>query len=170
MKKVLTILALSGLFLLGGCGSDGGAANVRGSYANGGSAGAEKGAEKGPAIVLNTQKGKTEISVDIADTTEERAKGLMFRKSIPQDYGMFFIFDEEKEENFWMKNTLVPLDMVFFDGNYKVVKIIHNAQPCRKDPCMVYSSDKPSKYVLEVNGGTGDKIGLKEGDGAQLNI
>ena len=163
MKKVLAVLALCCLFLLGGCGSDGGSAN-------GGSAGGEKGAGKGPAVVLNTQKGKTEISVDIADTTEERAKGLMYRKSIPDNYGMFFIFEREQEHDFWMKNTLVPLDMVFFDGNYKVVKIVRSAQPCKKDPCMVYSTDKPSKYVLEINGGTGDKIGLKEGDGAQLNI
>jgi uncharacterized protein len=156
MKKIASLFFCV-LFLLGGCASG-----------DGGDAGG--GGGKGPTVVLNTQKGKTEILVDIADTTEERARGLMYKKSIPENYGMFFIFEQEQEQNFWMKNTLIPLDMVFFDRNYKVVKIAHDAQPCRKDPCMVYASDKPAKYVLEVNGGTADRLGLKEGDGLQLII
>jgi uncharacterized membrane protein (UPF0127 family) len=156
VKMLLAVSAFCGLLLLGGCGSGG--------------VSADDGAVKGPSITLNTQKGKTVIEVEIADTMEDRTKGLMYRKSIPENFGMFFIFDEEAEHDFWMKNTLIPLDMIFFDRNYKVVKIVHNAQPCKKDPCMVYSTDKVSKYVLEVNAGLGDKIGLKEGDSAELKI
>ena len=157
MKKYFFIAAACGLFILGGC-----------SFPTSGTVDATQ--EKGPTVILNTQKGRTEISVDISDTTDERTRGLMNRKSIPEDYGMFFIFDVEEPLSFWMKNTLVPLDMIFFDRDYKVVKIVKNAQPCRKDPCDVFPSDKPAKYVLEVNGGTGDNIGLKEGDKAELKI
>lgn len=165
MKIIIAVLAVCGLFLFGGCVSGGSDTGSASAGVNG-----SGGESKGPVIVLNTEKGKTEIPVDIADTSEERSKGLMYRESIPENYGMFFVFEEERERNFWMKNTLVPLDMIFFDGNYKVVNIVHNARPCKKDPCRVYPSEKPAKYVLEVNGGKSDGIGLKEGDVAQLNI
>jgi uncharacterized membrane protein (UPF0127 family) len=125
---------------------------------------------KGPAVVLNTAKGRTEIAVDIADTSEERARGLMNRKNLAQGAGMFFIFEEEEQRDFWMKNTLIPLDMIFFDKDYRVVGISRNAQPCKADPCPLYSSGKPARFVLEVNGGVADILGLKEGDKADLII
>lgn len=125
---------------------------------------------KGPTIVLETSKGRTEIAVEIADTLDERTKGLMFRETMPKESGMFFIFEEESEKSFWMKNTLIPLDMIFIDAGYKVVSIAKNAQPCKGDPCAVYPSVKPAKFVLEVNGGVSDSVGLKDGDKAQLII
>jgi uncharacterized protein len=128
------------------------------------------GTAKGPTVVLETAKGPADITVDIADTSDERTRGLMFRKSLPQDSGMFFIFDGEDQRSFWMKNTLIPLDMIFMDAGYKVVSVAKNVQPCKKDPCQTYPSVKPAKFVLEVNGGMSDSIGLKEGDKAQLTL
>jgi len=126
--------------------------------------------EHGSAVILNTQKGRTEIIVDIVDKAPERTKGLMFKEALPAGSGMFFVFDGEDQLSFWMKNTLIPLDMIFFDKDYKVVEIVKNAVPCKKDPCKAYPSDRPAKYVLEVNAGTSDNIGLKEGDKAELSI
>lgn len=152
MKKILAA-AVTGLIFVGGC-FGGQAANV----------------DKGPLVILNSEKGRTEIRVDIADTRDERTKGLMFRKSMPHDEGMFFIFEKEEGLNFWMKNTLIPLDMIFFDHDYKVINIAKNVQPCKKEPCELYSSAKAAKFVLEVNGGLTDEIKLKEGDKAELKI
>ena len=92
------------------------------------------------------------FSVEYAQTDEERAKGLMFKESMADDEGMLFIFDEEKSRRFWMKNTLIPLDIIFLDENKTVVFIHENAQPCKEDPCKLYESP-PAKYVFEINGG-----------------
>jgi uncharacterized membrane protein (UPF0127 family) len=152
MKKTLMIIGVFAALALSACGY--------GSPAE----------EKGPMVVLHTQGGNKEISVELADTSAERTQGLMFRKSMPREDGMFFVFDDEDTRNFWMKNTLIPLDMVFFGPDYKVLNIAKNVQPCRKDPCEVYSSTGPAKYVLEVNGGVSDELELKPGDRAELKI
>jgi uncharacterized membrane protein (UPF0127 family) len=124
----------------------------------------------GPEVSLETAGGEKIISVEISDTSEERATGLMNRTGLAENAGMFFVFEDEKPVRFWMKNTLIPLDMIFFDEDYRVVKMQKNALPCEKDPCAVYPSEKPAKYVLEVPAGTCDRIGLKEGDKAVLSI
>jgi len=125
---------------------------------------------KGPTVILHSQKGDKDIAVEIADTPAEREVGLMHRKSLAGDSGMFFVFDEADTRNFWMKNTLIPLDMIFFGADYKVLNVAKRVPPCEADPCAVYSSMGPSRYVLEVNGGLSDEIGLKEGDKAELKI
>lgn len=155
MKKTLTIWLLGLVLTAGGCGL----MPVK-----------EKTAAKGPVVVLNTQNGKTEIAVDIVDTMETRTRGLMFRESMPEDEGMFFVFEEEDEKSFWMKNTLIPLDMIFIGADYRVVSITKGAVPCKADPCGSYPSKGPAKYVLEVNAGVSDKAGLKEGDKTELII
>ncbi|MCC7197590.1 DUF192 domain-containing protein [Candidatus Peregrinibacteria bacterium] len=124
----------------------------------------------GPAVSFNAAKGHFYFAVDIADTLEERKKGLMWKKSMGKYNGMLFIFEGEEARRFWMKNTLIPLDMIFMDKDYRVVSVIKQAQPCRKDPCESMSSGKPAKFVLEVNGGMADEMGLKEGDTAQLTL
>ncbi len=159
MKKTLLVLLITLPILLGACSSAGGK-----------TASNDKPAAKGPVVVLQTQKGPNEIAVNIADTPAERTKGLMFVKYLPQGQGMFFVFDSQENLQFWMKNTLIPLDMVFFDDGYNVVHIAKNVQPCKADPCAVYPSEKPAKYVLEYFAGSSDKIGLKDGDKAQLII
>lgn len=106
-----------------------------------------------------------EFYVEIAATPEEQRVGLMFRESLPQDEGMLFIFDEESEKVFWMKNTLIPLDMVFFDSNWTVVEVKRGVLPCKDDPCERYKS-LPARYVLEVNSGAAS--GLRNGVRARL--
>jgi len=106
------------------------------------------------------------ISVEIADTPEKRQQGLMYRKTMKDNEGMLFIFETEDFRTFWMKNTLIPLDMVWMDPNYKVIYITKDAQPCVFDPCEMYVA--PAKYVLELKGGWSDRNNLQVGDSIQL--
>ncbi len=103
---------------------------------------------------------RTEVAVSHAD----REKGLMNRKKMPSNAAMLFVFDKLEPQNFWMKNTLIPLDMFFADEQYRIIHIEKNAQPCRADPCLVYASVKPAQYVLEVNGGLADMFSIGVGD------
>jgi len=84
----------------------------------------------------------------------------MFRKNLGEKEGMLFVFKNEGFHSFWLKNTLIPLDIVFLDKNKKVVNITENAQPCPSDKCPSYRNQNPAKYVLEIRGGLADKIGL----------
>jgi len=106
--------------------------------------------------------GDKKISVEVADTPEERGEGLMFREELCEGCGMLFIMEEEIIPRFWMKNTLIPLDMIFISSNLEVVDILR-AEPCEEDPCKVYSPKEKALYVLEVNKGTFDEgvIGKK---------
>ncbi len=104
------------------------------------------------------------FNVDIADTGIERERGLMFVEKMDMDRGMLFVFENEGVYPFWMKNTLIPLDMIWIDSNKRVVFIAHNVQPCRNDTCPTMSPDKSAMYVLEINDGLADRLGIKEGD------
>lgn len=111
----------------------------------------------------------TTFTIEIAKTPEEKAKGLMFREELPVNYGMLFIFDDDAPRSFWMKNTLIPLDMIFIDSNLKVVEIKEHIPPCKKDPCQSYPS-KPAKYVLEINSGVSDLRKITEGSSVMLKL
>ena len=104
------------------------------------------------------------INVEIADSPEERARGLAYRDSLAEQTGMLFVFDNSSILRFWMKNTLIPLDIIYIDENKRIVTLMENALPCLLDPCEIYSSSSPAKYVLEINGGEADNLGIKEGD------
>ena len=104
------------------------------------------------------------FKVRLAATQEEQEKGLMFTKELKPDEGMLFIFSKEGEYSFWMKNTLIPLDIIWIDKNKEVVFISENTQPCQKDPCDSVSPNKKAQYVLEVKSGTSNNIGLVVGD------
>lgn len=119
--------------------------------------------EKINEISIGNGKELIRISVEIADDKEERNKGLMFRNYLNENSGMLFIFDEENYQTFWMKNTLIPLDMLFINENFKIVDI-KNAVPCKEEPCVLYESSKPAKYVLEVNGNFTRSKNIKIGD------
>jgi len=111
---------------------------------------------KGTGVIKEhyvTFENDLKLNVEVADNDEKRTTGLMFREKLDENSGMLFIFDGESIRNFWMKNTLMPLDMIFLDSNKKIVDIITNAIPCKADPCNFYSSESPSKYVVEVNSG-----------------
>ena len=124
--------------------------------------------ENSRKISIYNGKNLIDLNVEIADDNQERTRGLMFRESLDETSGMFFIFENENYQIFWMKNTLIPLDLVYIDKNLKVVDIKY-AVPCKEDPCTVYKSAKPAKYVLEVNGNFTAKKNIKPGDKIVLN-
>ena len=102
------------------------------------------------------------FNVEVADSPESRARGLMFRSSLPDDAGMVFVFDSVEPRNFWMKNTLIPLDMIYINDDFHVVEIKSNVLPCEEDPCPSYKSE-PAMYVLEVNAGLAEKNNVEVG-------
>ncbi|HEX7369196.1 MAG TPA: DUF192 domain-containing protein [Rhodanobacteraceae bacterium] len=113
-----------------------------------------------PTVTLRGHR----FSVEIASTPAEEAHGLMDRTSMPADHGMLFVFSDSAPRTFWMKNTLIPLDMLFFNAAHKLVAIQADAQPCKADPCKLYPSNAPARYVLELNAGAAAKLGLRKGD------
>jgi len=105
------------------------------------------------------------FDVELAQTPAQQTQGLMFRKSLAPDKGMLFVFDKEGNYPFWMKNTLISLDMVWINQNNEVVFIEKSAQPCgNENLCPTINSNQNAKYVLEINGGTAKKTGLELGD------
>jgi uncharacterized membrane protein (UPF0127 family) len=110
------------------------------------------------------------FSVELAKTNAEREKGLMNRASLDKNKGMLFIFDKEGIYPFWMKNTLIPLDMIWADSNGKAVFISQNVQPCKSLICPSVIPTSKAKYVLEINAGICQKIGLKLGDELKINL
>ncbi len=104
-----------------------------------------------------------QVEVAVADTPEERMRGLMFRKSLGQKEGMFFVFPREGFKGFWMKNTYIPLDIIFISEDLKVSSIVKDARPCKGDHCKTYKSEHPVKYALEVNSRFADQYGIVEG-------
>jgi uncharacterized protein len=110
-----------------------------------------------------TLKAKT-FTVEQANDPASQQRGLMFRDSMPADHGMLFNFTDEEPRVFWMKNCHMPLDILYFDKNYKLVSVQQRVPACRSDPCPQYPSERPAQYVLELNAGTADKLGVKPGD------
>ncbi len=108
-----------------------------------------------------------EINVEVADTNEEMIKGLMFREELCENCGMLFIFDDSNYRSFWMKNTLIPLDIIFIDENFEIMDIKY-AVPCYEDPCRTYDSKEKSKYVLEVNEGFTANNSINIGDKVEI--
>ncbi len=110
------------------------------------------------------------INVELATTREEMITGLMNRTNLPENKGMLFIFDEEGVYKFWMKNTLIPLDMIWIDENGKIIYIEKNALPCDIPTCPAFGPESSSKYVLEVNGGYTERHKINVGDKARIDI
>ncbi len=103
-------------------------------------------------------------AVETAEDDASRARGLMFRSRMPVDHGMLFIFQDDAPRAFWMKNTLISLDMLFFDAERRLLSVQHDVPPCRADPCAGYPSGAPARYVLELNAGQARVIGATPGD------
>lgn len=101
------------------------------------------------------------FDAEIAATDAERAQGLMFRTKMPSDHGMLFIFDGEGDRYFWMKNTPLPLDIIFIDASGKIVSIAANTVPYSEK---VIPSGAPARFVFEINAGLSAELGLKSGD------
>jgi len=107
----------------------------------------------------------TRLDIEIADNEYERQTGLMYRKTMEEKKGMLFISEKIKPQNFYMKNTLIPLDIIYIDDMFKIVSFQKNAKPLDKTSL---PSGKPAKYILEINAGLSDKWNLKEGDSISL--
>lgn len=104
------------------------------------------------------------VSVEIAADDELRAQGLMYRDQLRPGTGMLFFFPQEGEYPFWMKNTMIPLDIIWIDAQRRIAHIKHEVPPCKVRDCPSYPPNAIAKYVLEVAGGVARQHGLKEGD------
>jgi uncharacterized membrane protein (UPF0127 family) len=113
-------------------------------------------------LTIETAKGaRYRFTVEIADTPDEQALGLMFRTEMPGDAGMLFLFESAAVRTFWMQNTLIPLDMIFIGEDDRIVSIVKRAEPRTQTP---RQSEGPADAVLEVNGGLTDLLGIAPGD------
>ena len=95
----------------------------------------------------------TRVQLETAENDEDRARGLMFRDVLAPDAGMVFVFDSDGRYPFWMKNTMIPLDMIWLSADGKVVDVLAAVPPCRMDPCPSYGGTVPARAVLEVSSG-----------------
>lgn len=108
--------------------------------------------------------GGKRYAVELADDDAERARGLMFRDSMADDRGMLFIHDAQEPQAYWMKNTKIALDILYFDNDRKLVSQQRDVPPCSLgDACPPYPSDAPARYVLELNAGQAEKLKLQDG-------
>jgi uncharacterized membrane protein (UPF0127 family) len=117
-------------------------------------------AEAAPSCVVPDG---TRLTLELALTDQEKATGLMHRDSLAADRGMLFVFDTDDILAFWMKDTLMPLDIVWFDATGRVADVHPDAQPCHADPCSKFSNASPARAVLLVNAGFAAAHGLKPG-------
>ena len=104
------------------------------------------------------------FKVELAEPRAEQARGLSSRQSLPRDWAMLFVFSRAGEYPFWMKDTLIPLDIIWLDGDKRVVSVKENAQPCLGVNCPLFYPGKEAQYVLEINAGSVKRLGLIEGE------
>lgn len=102
--------------------------------------------------------------VEIADDDASRARGLMFRNELAPDRGMLFIFEREQPQAFWMRNTYIPLDILYFDAQRRLVSMSQRTPPCRSQQCPSYPSKGAARYTLEIAAGRASELGVKTGD------
>ncbi len=168
MKRSYLIfsIALAALIVFSGC------QKTQGTGAESG----VKGSEQAPAeaamdtsspAVATIVVGSTPFSVEIAETSAQKEHGLMGRESLPENAGMWFVFDKPVTDSFWMKDTLIALDLIFVDENLKVVYVFANAVPGSTD---MITSPVPYQYVLEVNAGAAAKYNIKAGDVVEKRV
>jgi hypothetical protein len=111
------------------------------------------GASPAPALVpLKLPSGKV-LQAELMESDEDRASGLMFRPSLPEDRGLLFVFDGSDFHGFWMKNCRFPIDIVWLDETKRVVHLAESVPPCNADPCPVYHPMRKASYVVELNAG-----------------
>jgi uncharacterized protein len=91
------------------------------------------------------------------------------RTTLAPDHGMLFVFPYQAPQGFWMKNTLIPLDILYFDTDRRLVSTQSNVPPCKADPCPIYPSNAPARYVLELSAGTANRIGVRVGDELKID-
>jgi uncharacterized membrane protein (UPF0127 family) len=120
-----------------------------------------------PRVMIVTENGhEIAFRVEVADTPAKRELGLQYRKELPADRGMIFLFPAESPQAFWMKNTPISLDMIFIDRSQKIVGIVEQAAPFTLEPRSV---NAPSQYVLEIGGGLAKRHGIQTGDAVRFD-
>ena len=112
-------------------------------------------------LTIATAAGPQHFTVELAKTREQKERGLMFRQDLAPDAGMLFVYDSDGEIDMWMANTLLPLDMIFFAADGRITKVAERTVPLSE---ATIGSDGPARGVLEVNGGTASRLGIKVGD------
>lgn len=118
-----------------------------------------------PAVSIRGER----FSIEIAADDRTRALGLMYRKAMEENHGMLFLFTDQRPRSFWMKNTRIPLDILYFDEQFKLVSMQLDVPPCRQTRCPSYPSGLPARYVLELNAGTAADLGVERGDVLQIH-
>ena len=106
--------------------------------------------------------------LELATIPEDQAQGLMYRENLPEKTGMLFVFAERTPHHFWMKNTMIPLDIVWLDDAGKVIFVSAHTPPCKADPCPTYGTDIPVRRVLELAGGMAEKEGVVVGERIEI--
>jgi uncharacterized membrane protein (UPF0127 family) len=112
------------------------------------------------------------IQVEIADTMKKRAEGLMYRQHLAKDRGMLFTFDQAQPWVFWMKNTKIPLDIIWMNEKKQIIHIARNVPICTRtdDGCPQYQPNDPAMYVLELGGGEAERLKLEKGTKLQFKV
>jgi uncharacterized membrane protein (UPF0127 family) len=119
-----------------------------------------------PKVLISTREGRDAVfQVEVADTPAKRELGLQYRKELAADRGMIFLFPAPSVQSFWMKNTPLPLDMIFIGSDRKIVGIVEQTVPFSLDPRSV---GRPSQFVLEINGGLSKRLGIGAGDAVRF--
>lgn len=111
-------------------------------------------------VIIKDKDTVARFETEVADDEYERETGLMYRKKMKDNQAMLFIFPDEQVRYFYMKNTYLPLDVIFIDANGKIVSVTENAEPLNERP---FSSGKPAQYVLEIKGGTAAEKKIEPG-------
>lgn len=112
------------------------------------------------SVTFHTSAGPVAVTVEVADDAAERTRGLMFRPQLAAGHGMIFVFAKAEPQTFWMKNTLISLDMIFIGDDSRVVGLVENAEPLSEKPVGVAV---PARYVVEVPGGFAREVGIVAG-------
>ena len=169
LGRSVALLALTGLLANGpGCGAAPDEGTTGPGLAGIGVAGQSSGGpDEARRGVAHLPGGRT-CRLEIADTPRSRQEGYMHRARVGEDEGMIFIFPEPGFHPFWMKNTLVPLDIIWMDEAFRVVHLETNVPPCKADPCPSYGPLRKARYVLELQGGSAAAQGVTTG--ATLSI
>jgi uncharacterized membrane protein (UPF0127 family) len=115
-------------------------------------------------VTIEGDFGRASFSVTVADDDQERSRGLMFVEEMPTMTGMLFVYESPRRASFWMRNTLIPLDMLFADETGTITRIHENAVPLDETPI---DGGEGVQFVLEINGGLAARLGIAEGDAMQ---
>jgi uncharacterized membrane protein (UPF0127 family) len=115
-----------------------------------------------PTTILQLPDGRS-VTLEIAATPQQRSLGLMFRPRLADNRGMLFLFPHADTHAIWMKNTLIPLDILWLDDHYRIIHLEAAAPPCRSEPCPIYQPPAPAWYVIELAAGAATRSDLRIG-------